>query len=144
MPVSRERQLAYPGGSLKSPDWRALRALVLERAGNRCEGSPAFPDCRAANGQVHPVTGSRVVLTIAHLDQNPANSDPANLRALCQRCHNRHDAPHRAASRKGASPRIDYASEAQHYLDTLAEAHVRGGTLPARPAIESLLDGRDG
>lgn len=144
MPVSRERQRAYPGGSLQSPDWRALRALVLDRAGNRCEGSPAFPECRAANGQPHPVTGSKVVLTIAHLDQNPANSDPANLRALCQRCHNRHDARTRAASRKGVSPRIDHASEAQHYLDTLAEAHVRGGALPARSAIEVLLEGRGG
>jgi hypothetical protein len=39
---------------------------VRKRSGNRCEGSPLYPDCRAVNGQPHPVTGSRVVLTTAH------------------------------------------------------------------------------
>ena len=33
-----------------------------------------------------------IVLTIAHLDHTPENCDPANLQALCQRCHLRHDA----------------------------------------------------
>ena len=33
----------------------------------------------------------RVVIATAHLDHDPANRDPANLRALCQRCHLRHD-----------------------------------------------------
>lgn len=36
-----------------------------------------------------------IVLTIAHLDQDPTNNADDNLRALCQRCHNRHDMPHR-------------------------------------------------
>jgi hypothetical protein len=35
-----------------------------------------------------------VVLTIAHLDHNPADSDISRLRALCQRCHLRYDAQH--------------------------------------------------
>lgn len=35
--------------------------------------------------------GRRVVLTIAHLDHDPTNNDPANLRAWCQRCHLRYD-----------------------------------------------------
>ncbi len=39
----------------------------------------------------------RVVLTVAHLDHQPQNCDPANLRALCQRCHNVYDAPMRRA-----------------------------------------------
>ena len=29
----------------------------------------------------------RIVLTVAHLDHDKTNSDPANLRALCQKCH---------------------------------------------------------
>lgn len=37
-----------------------------------------------------------IVLTIAHLDHTPENCDPANLRALCQRCHLRYDAKHHA------------------------------------------------
>lgn len=42
-----------------------------------------------------------IVLTIAHVhDESPENCDPANLAALCQRCHNKHDAPARAKRRK--------------------------------------------
>ena len=37
---------------------------------------------------------SRVVLTIAHLDHQPENNDPGNLRALCQRCHLAWDKEH--------------------------------------------------
>ncbi len=32
-----------------------------------------------------------IVLTTAHLDQNPANNAEDNLAALCQRCHLAHD-----------------------------------------------------
>lgn len=39
----------------------------------------------------------RVVLTVAHLDHQPENCDPSNLRAWCQRCHNRYDAKMRRA-----------------------------------------------
>lgn len=39
----------------------------------------------------------RVVLTVAHLDHQPENCDPSNLRAWCQRCHNAYDAPMRRA-----------------------------------------------
>jgi 5-methylcytosine-specific restriction endonuclease McrA len=42
-----------------------------------------------------------IVLTIAHVhDDQPENCEPANLAALCQRCHNNHDAPARAKRRK--------------------------------------------
>lgn len=34
---------------------------------------------------------TKIVLTIAHLDHTPENNDPANLAALCQRCHLRYD-----------------------------------------------------
>lgn len=41
-----------------------------------------------------------IVLTIAHLDDpDPANCDLDNLAALCQRCHNRLDVPHRQRNR---------------------------------------------
>jgi hypothetical protein len=38
---------------------------------------------------------TRFTLTTAHLDQNPGNNDPANLRALCSVCHLAHDRPFR-------------------------------------------------
>ncbi len=81
-------------------DWIWIRHGIIARAGNCCEGSPAYPDCRAVNVWLHPVTGSRVVLTVAHLDHDTSNNDPANLRALCQRCHLTHDAQQHAETRK--------------------------------------------
>lgn len=91
MPIRAENRSRYP------KDWRAISRRIRERAGDRCEGSPAFPDCRAANGEPHPATGSRVVLTVAHLDHHPENVSDENLRAWCQRCHNVYDAPMRRA-----------------------------------------------
>ena len=90
MPVSREKQRLYPGGSLRSPEWLAIRGRVLERAGYRCES------CGAGNYQPNPVTGSRVCLTTAHVDQDETNNAESNLRAWCQMCHNRHDARRRS------------------------------------------------
>lgn len=98
MPISSERMRLYPGGSIRSPEWLALRGAILARAGDRCEGTPQFPECRAVNGDAHPETRSKVVLTIAHMDQDPGNNDDGNLRALCQRCHNAWDRPHRAVN----------------------------------------------
>ncbi len=67
---------------------------VSRRAGNRCEW------CAAHNHKPHPLTGSRVVLTVAHLDHNPANNAALNLAARCQRCHNQHDGHKRAQNGK--------------------------------------------
>ena len=38
------------------------------------------------------VSTTFVVLACAHLDHDPGNNAPANLAALCQRCHMLHDA----------------------------------------------------
>ena len=65
------------------------------RAKNKCEW------CGAENYQPHPVTGSKVILTVAHVyDHRPEAASLLNLAALCQRCHNRYDAPLRAAGRR--------------------------------------------
>ena len=85
MPIRPENKARYP------KDWKEIRKRVLRRAGNCCEGSPAYPDCRAENGYSHPITGSKVVLTIGHLDHTPENRDEKNLRAWYQRCHLNYD-----------------------------------------------------
>lgn len=36
-----------------------------------------------------------IVLTVAHLDHQPENCDPENLKAMCQKCHNNYDREHR-------------------------------------------------
>jgi hypothetical protein len=69
-------------------NWEELRLAVMERAGWRCEGSPAFPDCRAENGKPHPETGSIVVLTTAHLfDDDHQTQDITRMRAWCKICN---------------------------------------------------------
>lgn len=57
--------------------------------------------CGAAHGEPHPVTGSIVVLTTAHVfDDRPEACGLLNLAALCQLCHNRHDAAARCRRRR--------------------------------------------
>lgn len=88
MPVDRSK---YP------PDWPAIsRRIRYERAGNRCEWIEDGNRCEAINGQPHPITGSKVVLTVMHLDHDPENNDETNLLAACQWHHNQYDAPMRA------------------------------------------------
>lgn len=89
-------------------DWTQISAAIRARAGDRCEfcGVPngAFIQRKPNSDRYHELSigqaetagleGERVtlvVLTVAHLDHDPMNSDPANLRALCQRCHLRYD-----------------------------------------------------
>lgn len=84
-----------------APNWKSeIVPAIRRRSGDRCEGSPQYPDCRAANGKRHPDTGSVVRLTTAHMDRDRNNNqfDPHdkdapgnNLRHLCQRCHLNHD-----------------------------------------------------
>jgi hypothetical protein len=50
--------------------------------------------CPAINTHNHPISGSRVVLTVAHLDHDPSNSADTNLLAMCQRCHLKYDEAH--------------------------------------------------
>ena len=96
------------------PDWAEISAGIrFGRAGGRCEcegecGTGRHQDhrCEAEHGQPSPYTGSTVVLTTAHLDHDPPNVDPANLRGFCQLCHLAYDRDHHrqtaAATRRAA------------------------------------------
>ena len=85
MPIRHENKSRYP------KDWKIRSRFVrFIRAKGRCEW------CDAENYAPHPITGSKVVLTTAHVfDHSPEESMLLNLAALCQRCHNRHDQAHR-------------------------------------------------
>lgn len=89
MPISPENAKRYP------PDWREISDRIKARASYRCESVPGAMPCRAEHLKPHPITGKVVVLTVAHLDHQPENCGDDNLRALCQRCHNRYDQQHR-------------------------------------------------
>lgn len=68
------------------PHWKSIsRFIRFTRAQGKCER------CAAANYEPHPVTGSKVVLTVAHLDRRRENNRWWNLLALCQKCHLDHD-----------------------------------------------------
>lgn len=116
MPVKPENRARYPA------NWSTeVRPAILARASNCCEGSPAYPDCRAPNGAMrnnktdevttdHEViqdwawlgnsSMTKIVLTVAHLDHQPENCNPDNLRAWCQRCHLAYDRIHHAETRR--------------------------------------------
>ena len=95
MPIRPEEKARYP------KEWPMISRAIRARANDICEGSPGFyPDCRAINGEPHPITGSKVVLTVAHLDHQPENCEADNLMAMCQRCHLAYDAAHHASTRR--------------------------------------------
>ncbi len=77
-------------------NWPEISLRIREREGWQCKF------CGAIHGQPHPITGSKVILTVAHLgvpypDGTPGNPHDKmdvrdeNLAALCQRCHLNYD-----------------------------------------------------
>ena len=114
-PIRPEMKDKYPA------NWEEIRANILYEAGDACEwcgaknytigdwldaggflidndfsdyfGEKSIP--KAVRAEMKEQGLKQLVLTIAHLDHNPENNDRANLKALCQRCHNEHDAPAR-------------------------------------------------
>lgn len=97
MPVRPENRGRYP------PNWKEISARIrFVRAGGQCEctgecGLSHGGRCDARHGHTHPRTGSRVTLTTAHRADPIEDCSDANLFAACQLCHNRYDAPARAA-----------------------------------------------
>jgi len=116
MPLSKERKAKYP------PDWKDVRQRILAHASYRCElcgvrnhssirrykqtpqlfdYSGQYLECLLETGdysdEIH------IVLTVHHVNDDPTDNRDCNLLALCQRCHNKLDAPFRG--RKAAATR---------------------------------------
>src|SRR5262245_11789477 len=111
-------------------DWPLISERIRERAGHKCEwcGVPNHklilrgkdaryvwydsaqdchftPDGRPIRMDELPddfieSKYIRVVLTVAHLNHDPADCRSENLVALCQRCHLRYAAKHHAETRR--------------------------------------------
>lgn len=124
MPLRPENKARYPA------NWSQISYAIREAAGWKCEWcavrdaeigaringewyaaqpSGSAPHDRPKAGMVSVCRRGdeiierktmRIVLTVAHLDHNPENCHPDNLRALCQQCHNRYDAANRATGRR--------------------------------------------
>lgn len=105
MPMDKAR---YP------QNWNAIATAIKDKAGWTCEfcGKPCRRQgekvfaflCRIDDAWIEKMVDDdsdedevklkpqRFTLTVAHLDQNPANNAPENLKALCSPCHLQHDA----------------------------------------------------
>lgn len=78
-----------------------IRPAIMRRAGDRPERGirASCEKCGVRNHSIRPtlypdgMRDIKIVLTIAHLDQDVDNNEPENLAALCQRCHLRWDRP---------------------------------------------------
>ena len=140
MPISKEKKKLYPY------EWPQIRGRILERAGHRCdvcgvknysvgtragdgtfqhwgqatsyaEGRRLIAEAMAHTNQKHIV----IVLTIAHLDHDPTNSDEARLKAMCQLCHLTYDRYYHSINaretwrrKRGTLVRITVAKEASY------------------------------
>jgi hypothetical protein len=99
------------------PKWKLIRKLIkVKRAQNKCECCGVEHNSYVLVGSFRPapidkinllnsllisgvtiftarkISGvAKVVLSVAHLDQNIENNRFSNLKAMCQRCHLNHD-----------------------------------------------------
>lgn len=121
MPIRPENLSRYP------KDWKQIsQEIRFGRAGGRCEclgecGRGTHEGrCPNLHGGTAYGTGSKVVLTTAHLDHTPENCDPENLRAFCNGCHLHYDKDHHAET--AARTRALAAAAGMDPLFTLTEA----------------------
>lgn len=109
-PIRPENLARYP------EDWPAISLAVKEDAGWRCEClgecGRGTHDGRCPNRHGQPAygTGSRVVLTTAHLNHTPEDCSRENLRAMCNGCHLHYDREHHAETRAETRRRTVEAS----------------------------------
>lgn len=83
MPIKAEKKKLYP------ENWDKISLYLREKAGWKCKL------CHCKNGFPHKITGSKVVLTVHHINADPTDNRKINLIVLCQRCHNILDQPFR-------------------------------------------------
>lgn len=82
----------------------------------------------SANGLVYRLLSSELayifkpgqfVLTVAHLNHDPSNNSPDNLRALCSVCHLRYDAiPHARSRRRNHRAKLEADGQLSLAIDT--------------------------
>jgi hypothetical protein len=104
MPIRPENRARYPA------DWPEIsRRIRFDRAGGRCEcaGECGLTHeggrCSAWHGQLRGDDKRPVTLTVAHLPGREIEQcGDDDLKAMCERCHNRMDAP---ARRRGIRER---------------------------------------
>ena len=100
MPIRDSQKARYP------KEWKQISLAIKTRADWRCEcdgrcGRGTHENrCSNEHGKPAYGSGSKVVLTTAHLDHTPENCGDDNLMAMCQGCHLHYDKEHHAETRK--------------------------------------------
>lgn len=97
MPIRPENRHRY------GYDWPEFSRLIrFERAKGRCEcegecGRGTHKGrCPNKHGEAAYGTGSKVILTVAHLTHEPECREPDKVKAMCQGCHLHYDKHHHA------------------------------------------------
>jgi len=83
-----------------SPEWPAISRAIKRRAKGACEL------CPAEERKPHWKTGSIVVLTGHHVNGDRRDDRPANLLALCQRCHHKLERTYRDKRWRGGQKEL--------------------------------------
>lgn len=85
------------------PMRRELYPRYWERIAHACKSEMGWR-CEMCGMQLRrpgePFDTHRRTATVAHMDHDPSNCDPDNLRCLCPACHLRYDAVQHAESRR--------------------------------------------
>lgn len=131
MPIRPENRNRYP------KNWKEISHNIrFERGGGRCECqgqcgidhnndplSDGTGRCMAEHQKPHPRTGSNVILTCAHYHHAEIEDCGDNdLFGACQQCHNKYDAPMRAAGvkkRKDETMRKELEKQGQIDFETV-------------------------
>lgn len=99
-------------------NWKEISQRIRQRSGGQCEcmgecglhrTHPGPRRCMERDGQPAMWAKGKVMLTVAHLNHDPADCRDENLKAMCNRCHLRYDQPHhqRNAARTRKRKRIE-------------------------------------
>lgn len=91
-------------------NWKEISLAIRQRANWRCEvcckscrrpgeSLEIFASRAGLSAELHQ-NPQRWCLTVAHLNHEPSDCSPENLKAMCAPCHLKYDAQHHVNSRR--------------------------------------------
>jgi hypothetical protein len=105
------------GGRLEGGHWCKAQPTGTCAKGLSWPQPGEYSWCDGKHGAAVMLRIVRIVLTVAHLNHQPEDCRPENLKCLCQRCHNRLDASER---RRGMRARAHAAAAVGDFFEASA------------------------